>query len=34
MRELLRENEANKRGMEAKVKRLTQALGDLQTDLL
>ncbi|XP_005094489.3 leucine-rich repeat and coiled-coil domain-containing protein 1 [Aplysia californica] len=34
MRDLLRENEASKRAMETKVKKLTQALGDLQTDLL
>ncbi|GFO24989.1 leucine-rich repeat and coiled-coil domain-containing protein 1-like [Plakobranchus ocellatus] len=34
MRDMLRENEASKRAMEAKVKKLTQALGDLQTDLL
>ncbi|XP_076470668.1 leucine-rich repeat and coiled-coil domain-containing protein 1-like [Babylonia areolata] len=34
MRELLRETELSKRGMEEKVKRLTQALGDLQSDLL
>ncbi|KAK3785292.1 hypothetical protein RRG08_015975 [Elysia crispata] len=34
MRDMLQENEASKRAMEAKVKKLTQALGDLQTDLL
>ncbi|KAK6982634.1 leucine-rich repeat and coiled-coil domain-containing protein 1, partial [Biomphalaria glabrata] len=34
MRELLRETEMNKRAMEAKLKKFTQALGDLQTDFL
>lgn len=34
MRDMLKENEASKRAMEAKVKKLNQALGDLQTDLL
>ncbi|KAK3086558.1 hypothetical protein FSP39_020173 [Pinctada imbricata] len=34
MRELLKENEANKRTMEDKVKRLTQAMADIQSDLL
>ncbi|XP_070198523.1 leucine-rich repeat and coiled-coil domain-containing protein 1-like [Littorina saxatilis] len=34
MRELLRETEQSKKGMEEKVKRLTHALGDLQSDLL
>ena len=34
MRELLREAEHSKRNMEEKVKRLTHALGDLQSDLL
>ncbi|XP_059163542.1 leucine-rich repeat and coiled-coil domain-containing protein 1-like [Physella acuta] len=33
MRQMLRETEATKRAMENKVKKLTQALGDLQTDL-
>ena len=34
MRQLLRETDQSKRGMEEKVKRLTHALGDLQSDLL
>ncbi|GFS15868.1 leucine-rich repeat and coiled-coil domain-containing protein 1 [Elysia marginata] len=34
MRDMLKETEASKRAMETKVKKLTQALGDLQTDLL
>ncbi|XP_048254923.1 leucine-rich repeat and coiled-coil domain-containing protein 1-like [Haliotis rufescens] len=33
MRELLRETESNKRAMEDKLKHLTHALGDLQSDL-
>ena len=34
MRELLKENEASKRAMEEKVKRLTHAMADIQSDLL
>lgn len=34
MRELLRDQESNKRATEEKVKRLTKALSDLQTDLM
>ena len=34
MREMLRETETNKRAMEAKVKKMTQAMTDLQTDLM
>ena len=34
MRQLLRETEQSKRGLEEKVKRLTHALGDLQSDLM
>ncbi|XP_050399127.1 leucine-rich repeat and coiled-coil domain-containing protein 1 isoform X3 [Patella vulgata] len=33
MRDLLRETESNKRGMEDKVKQMTKALGELQSDL-
>ena len=33
MRDLLNENEANKRDMEDKVKKLTRAMGELQTGL-
>ncbi|KAK3603812.1 hypothetical protein CHS0354_042814 [Potamilus streckersoni] len=33
MRELLQENQASKRAMEEKIKRLTHVLGDLQSDL-
>ncbi|RUS92014.1 hypothetical protein EGW08_000227 [Elysia chlorotica] len=33
MRDMLKENEASKRAMEAKLKKFTQALGDLQTGL-
>ncbi|XP_076112416.1 leucine-rich repeat and coiled-coil domain-containing protein 1-like [Mytilus galloprovincialis] len=34
MRELLRDQDASKKATEEKVKRLTKALGDLQTDLM
>jgi len=34
MREILKENEASKKAMEDKVKRLTRAMSDLQTDFL
>ncbi|CAG5127843.1 unnamed protein product, partial [Candidula unifasciata] len=34
MRDLLQETEANKRAMETKLKKLTQALGDLQSNLI
>lgn len=33
MRELLKENQAAKKTMEDKVKRLTRALSELETDL-
>jgi hypothetical protein len=33
MRELLSENQSSKKAMEDKMKRLTQAMTDLQTDL-
>lgn len=33
MREMLSENQASKKAMEDKMKRLTQAMTDLQTDL-
>ena len=34
MRMLLQETEEKKKAMEAKMKRLTQAMGDLQTGLM
>lgn len=34
MRELLQETQANKKAMEDKVKRLTQAMTELQSDLI
>ena len=34
MRDLLKEAESSKRGLEEKVKKLTYVLGDLQSDLM
>lgn len=34
MRELLQETQANKKAMEDKVKRLTRAMTELQSDLI